>query len=50
MFYKEVRKVKNESKENIQRIMNKEGPFVNDEMDLKRKWREHFENLHNSDT
>ena len=49
LFWKEVRKIKteSESKGNLQRIMNRDGNFVMNETDVKRVWREHFENLHN---
>ena len=47
LFWKEARKIKNENKGNLFRIMNSDGAFVTDEMDVKGVWREHFENLHN---
>ena len=36
-----------ESKGNLQRIMNSDGSFVTVEMNVRKVWREHFENLHN---
>src|SRR5678816_3363944 len=47
LFWKEARKVKNENKGNLLRIMKRDGAFVTDEMDVRGVWREHFENLHN---
>src|SRR5678815_1288391 len=47
LFWKEARKVKNENKGNLLRIMNRDGAFVTDEMDVRGVWKEHFENLHN---
>src|SRR5678815_774823 len=47
LFWKEARKVKNENKGNLLRIMNTDGAFVTDEMDVRGVWEEHFENLHN---
>ena len=47
MFWKEVNKIKSESKDNLQRIMNGDGNYVINETDVKRVWKEHFESLHN---
>src|SRR5678816_3272894 len=47
LFWKEARKVKNENKGNLLRIMNRDGAFVTHEMDVRGVWKEHFENLHN---
>ena len=46
-FWKEVRKLKKESTGNVQKIMNGNGAFVNDEMEVRKVWSEHFESLHN---
>src|SRR5678815_67152 len=47
LFWKEARKVKNENKGNLLRIMNRDGVFVTDEIDVRGVWKEHFENLYN---
>ena len=39
LFWKEVRKLKKESKGNVQKILNGDGAFVNDEMEVKKVWR-----------
>src|SRR5678816_1599067 len=48
LFWKEARKVKNENKGNLLRIMNRDGAFVTDEVDVRGVWKEHFENLYNN--
>ena len=47
LFWKEVRKLKKEDKGNVQRIMKRDGTFVNDEVEVRKVWSEHFESLHN---
>src|SRR5678815_963144 len=50
LFWKEARKVKNENKGNLLRIMNRDAAFVTDEMNVRGVWKEHFENLYNIDS
>src|SRR5678816_3945389 len=47
LFWKEARKVKNENRGNLLIIMNRDGAFVADQMDVRGVWRKYFENLHN---
>ena len=47
LFWKEARKVKNVNKGNLLRIMKRDGAFVTDEMDVRRVWKKHFENVYN---
>ena len=47
LFWKEVRKLKKENKGNVQRIMKRDGTFVNEEREVRKVWSEHFESLHN---
>src|SRR5678816_1162189 len=47
LFWKKARKVKNENKGNLLRIMNRDDAFVTNEMDVRGMWKEHFENLYN---
>jgi hypothetical protein len=47
LFWKEVKKIKKDNKVNLQKIMDRNGTFVTDDLDVRRVWREHFESLHN---
>ena len=47
LFWKEARKVKKESKEHFQKIMDANGVFVSDETEVRKIWSEYFENLLN---
>lgn len=47
LIWKQIQDAMEENKENLYRIMNFNGAFITNEMKVRKRWREHFENLNN---